>query len=135
MFPAFPIMTVLALTIMIARKSEAHDRIYQEYPSLYIATFGFIFAKITCRLIVSMSTFYMHLQPSSYMYTVRVVFHLLFSSLFQVAHMCKSEFEYWDSIYFGPGLMFMNQYFDYLVPEKYVLLLAFVSIIQCHFDL
>ena len=41
--------------------------------------------------------------------------------------MCKSELEYWDSVYFGPALLFMNQYFDFFVPEYYVLLAAFVS--------
>lgn len=41
--------------------------------------------------------------------------------------MCKSELEYWDSSYVGPALLFMNQYLDFLVPEYYVLWVAFVS--------
>lgn len=44
--------------------------------------------------------------------------------------MCKSELEYWDSIYVGPALLFMNQYFDFAFPEHYVLWAAFVSTIS-----
>lgn len=53
----------------------------------------------------------------------------------QVAHMSKSELEYWDSVYFGPALLFMNQYFDFFVPEYYVLWAAFVSIDMIQFTL
>lgn len=46
-------LTVIILTVMIAKKSELSDSIYQLYPCLYLTTFGFVFAKVTCKLIVS----------------------------------------------------------------------------------
>ena len=42
--------------------------------------------------------------------------------------MCKSELQYWDSVYFGPALLFMNQYFDFFFPEYYVLWVSLVSV-------
>lgn len=45
----------------------------------------------------------------------------------QVAHMTKSEMDYLDSALLGPFLLFMNQYFNYLVGEKYLLVFSLVS--------
>ncbi|KAF6029573.1 CEPT1 [Bugula neritina] len=104
LFPVFPIFTVLALTVVIAKKSEPSGDIYTQYPCIYLFTFGFLFAKVACKLIV--------------------------------AHMCKSELPYWDSIYFGPALLFLNQYFDFFFPEKYVLFIATVYTLLnlCHYS-
>ena len=52
-FPALPILTVIALTVIIAKKSEPAGNMYQLYPCLYLISFGFVFAKVTCKLIVS----------------------------------------------------------------------------------
>lgn len=49
------------------------------------------------------------------------------SFVFQVAHMTKNEMEYFDSSMFGPAMLFMNQYFNFFIPEYYVLWLCIVS--------
>lgn len=42
--------------------------------------------------------------------------------------MTKSEMEYMDTSLFGPFLMFMNQYFGTLIPERYLLYFSLVSL-------
>lgn len=43
-----------------------------------------------------------------------------------VAHMTKSEMHYLDSGLIGPLLLFLNQYFNNFIPERYVLWFALV---------
>lgn len=43
-----------------------------------------------------------------------------------VAHMTKSELDYFDSILIGPGMLFMNQYFNTFIDEYIVLWLCLV---------
>lgn len=43
-----------------------------------------------------------------------------------VAHMTKSEMEYFDSILIGPGMLFLNQYFNTFINEYIVLWLCLV---------
>ncbi|KFM82415.1 Choline/ethanolaminephosphotransferase 1, partial [Stegodyphus mimosarum] len=43
-----------------------------------------------------------------------------------VAHMTKSEVDYLDSVFLGPGMLFLNQYFDTFFNEYIVLWLCFV---------
>jgi len=62
LFPAFPIFTVLALTVVIAKKSEPSGDIYTQYPCIYLFTFGFLFAKVACKLIVSRNIFLSPIQ-------------------------------------------------------------------------
>lgn len=38
-----------------------------------------------------------------------------------VSHMTKSELDYFDSVYFGFGMLLINQYFDIVIAEYYVL--------------
>lgn len=42
--------------------------------------------------------------------------------------MTKSELDYFDSILIGPGMLFMNQYFNTFINEYIVLWLCLVSI-------
>lgn len=51
---------------------------------------------------------------------------------FQIAHMTKSEMGYADYGYFGPLLLFLNQYFNNFLPEIYVL---YIALIWCTYDL
>uniref|UniRef100_A0A1E1WRI2 Uncharacterized protein n=2 Tax=Pectinophora gossypiella TaxID=13191 RepID=A0A1E1WRI2_PECGO len=41
-----------------------------------------------------------------------------------VAHMTKSEMEYYDWSLLGPAMLFLNQYFNNAIPEYYVLWLC-----------
>jgi len=49
-----------------------------------------------------------------------------------VAHMTKSELAFIDTIYFGPLLLLINQFFDYAFPEY---LLLWVSLIYASLDI
>lgn len=49
-----------------------------------------------------------------------------------VAHMSKSEMNYFDSGLTGPAILFLNQYFNEFFTEYWVLWLAFI---WCTFDL
>lgn len=40
--------------------------------------------------------------------------------------MTKSEMDYLDTALLGPFLLFMNQYFNYVVKEKYLLFFSLV---------
>lgn len=42
----------------------------------------------------------------------------------QIAHMTKSEMDYWDWGLLGPGFLFLNQYFNCFLPEHWVLWIA-----------
>ncbi|KAJ8871443.1 hypothetical protein PR048_027760 [Dryococelus australis] len=50
-----------------------------------------------------------------------------------VAHMTKNEMEYLDSSLVGPAMLFLNQYFNFFIPEYIVLWICLVIISQCHF--
>lgn len=41
--------------------------------------------------------------------------------------MSKNEMQYLDSSLIGPAMLFLNQYFDFVINEYYVLWLCFVS--------
>lgn len=43
-----------------------------------------------------------------------------------VAHMCRSEMDYMDSALLGPGMLFLNQYFNTFVNEYAILILCLV---------
>ncbi len=45
----------------------------------------------------------------------------------QVAHMTKSPMDLLDTVFIGPGLLFLNQYFDTPLPESLLLWIAMVS--------
>ncbi|XP_064600331.1 choline/ethanolaminephosphotransferase 1-like [Liolophura sinensis] len=49
-----------------------------------------------------------------------------------VAHMTKSEMDLWDSVFIGPAMLFLNQYFNSFVNEHIVLWLC---CIYCTYDL
>lgn len=51
--------------------------------------------------------------------------HIFFSS--QVAHMTKSEMYLHDLAFLGPGLLFLDQYFNSFIDEYLVLWIALVS--------
>ncbi|XP_041972973.1 cholinephosphotransferase 1 isoform X4 [Aricia agestis] len=46
-----------------------------------------------------------------------------------VAHMTKSEMEYYDWSLLGPAMLFLNQYFNNAIPEYYVLWLCAIWVI------
>lgn len=43
-----------------------------------------------------------------------------------VAHMCRSEMDYMDSALLGPGMLFLNQYFNTFINEYAILLVCLV---------
>lgn len=45
----------------------------------------------------------------------------------QIAHMSRTEMELLDTSLLGPGLLFLNQYFDTWLNEHLVLWICFVS--------
>lgn len=47
--------------------------------------------------------------------------------------MTKSELYLQDTVFFGPGLLFLNQYFNNFVDEHVVLWIAMVSFILVRF--
>lgn len=50
-----------------------------------------------------------------------------FSVCLQVAHMTKSEMHLHDLAFLGPGLLFLDQYFNSFIDEYLVLWIALVS--------
>lgn len=51
--------------------------------------------------------------------------------------MTKNEMEYLDTALVGPAMLFLNQYFNFFMPEYIVLWLCLVSIfhaIICYFS-
>ncbi|OWR45529.1 choline/ethanolaminephosphotransferase 1 like protein [Danaus plexippus plexippus] len=46
-----------------------------------------------------------------------------------VAHMTKSEMEYYDWSLLGPAMLFLNQYFNHALPEYYVLWLCTIWVV------
>lgn len=55
------------------------------------------------------------------------VFYLFLSVCLQVAHMTKSEMHLHDLAFLGPGLLFLDQYFNSFIDEYLVLWIALVS--------
>lgn len=51
----------------------------------------------------------------------------VFSVCLQVAHMTKSEMHLHDLAFLGPGLLFLDQYFNSFIDEYLVLWIALVS--------
>lgn len=51
--PAIPLFLVVAPAFIIYRKSE--ESLYEDHPVLYIFAFGLVAAKITNKLVVSLS--------------------------------------------------------------------------------
>ena len=51
--PAIPLSLVIVPAYIIACKSE--ERIFEQHPSLYIIAFGLVVAKVTNRLVVTVS--------------------------------------------------------------------------------
>ena len=95
---------------MIAYKSD--ERIFHNQPILYVLLFGLVAAKITNRLVVSITT------PKLFL-----AFHDL---VLQVAHMCKGEISHRDATMLAPLVLFLNQYFNTFISEGPLLYLALV---------
>merc|ERR1712226_359800 len=62
-----------------------------------------------------------------------ILFYLLFgiyfakiTSVLIVSHMCRSELWFWDLTMWGPGIVCLNQYLNFLFPEHLVLTAAVV---------
>jgi len=47
--------------------------------------------------------------------------------VWQIAHMSRTEMTMLDTTFIGPGLLFLNQYFDTFFNELVVLWICFVS--------
>ncbi|KAH9638250.1 hypothetical protein HF086_013688 [Spodoptera exigua] len=99
--PVIPFSLVVVPAFIIFQKSESN--VYQHHPSLYIIAFGMVAAKVTNRLVVS-----------THISVIRRC----------VAHMTKSEMDYYDWSLLGPAMLFLNQYFNHALPEYYVLWLC-----------
>lgn len=69
----------------------------------------------------SLQAFSHHSRPS------RSTLLKLFSVCPQVAHMTKSEMHLHDLVFLGPGLLFLDQYFNSFIDEYLVLWIALVS--------
>ena len=111
--PAIPICLAVVPAYIIACKSEQH--IFELHPALYIIAFGLVVAKVTNRLVVSLCP---KLRRKNRL--------LVFKSIFQVAHMTRSEMDYLDSVLIGPALLFLNQYFNTFFQEYHVLWVCLV---------
>ncbi|GFY70700.1 hypothetical protein TNIN_274251 [Trichonephila inaurata madagascariensis] len=74
----------------------------------------------------STTNIYEH-HPGLYILAFGVVSSKIANKLV-VAHMTKSEVDYLDSIFIGPGMLFLNQYFDTFFNEYIVLWLCFVYV-------
>ncbi|XP_021188911.1 cholinephosphotransferase 1 isoform X2 [Helicoverpa armigera] len=70
----------------------------------------------------SESNVYQH-HPSLYILAFGMVAAKVTNRLV-VAHMTKSEMEYYDWSLLGPAMLFLNQYFNHALPEYYVLWLC-----------
>ena len=46
--------------------------------------------------------------------------------------MTKSEMDFFDSSLLGPAMLFLNQYFNYILNEYVVLWIMFVSYLYTH---
>ena len=46
--------------------------------------------------------------------------------------MTKSEMDFFDSSLLGPAMLFLNQYFNYILNEYLVLWIMFVSYLYTH---
>ncbi|CAG0912682.1 unnamed protein product [Notodromas monacha] len=64
-------------------------------------------------------------HPCLYLATFGIVAAKITNKLV-VAHMTKHEMTFMDSAYIGPAMLFLNQYFDFYIPEVYVLWLALI---------
>jgi len=51
--------------------------------------------------------------------------------VWQIAHMSRTEMAMLDTTFIGPGLLFLNQYFDTFFNELVVLWICFVSLCSC----
>ncbi|XP_022083677.1 cholinephosphotransferase 1-like [Acanthaster planci] len=70
-------------------------------------------------------------QPCIYLLTFGLVASKITNKLV-VAHMTKSAMDLLDTVFIGPGLLFLNQYFDTPLPEH---LLLWIALIYCMADL
>lgn len=50
-----------------------------------------------------------------------------------IAHMSRSELQFWDWIYLCPLAMILNQYYDYYVDEYKLLVISTVSYMLGYF--
>ncbi|XP_033646223.1 cholinephosphotransferase 1-like [Asterias rubens] len=70
-------------------------------------------------------------QPCVYLLTFGFVAAKIINKLV-VAHMTKSPMDLLDTVFIGPGLLFLNQYFDTPLPES---LLLWIAMVYCLADL
>jgi hypothetical protein len=111
-----PLLLVFFLQIIIARKSTS--ALYETNCCLYTLAFGFVWAKMTVRLIVT-KLLCSRCRPAC---------HLIDRYSLKVAHMTKGEVYLTDSCLVGPMMLLLNQYFNFLFPEYHILWLCFVSV-------
>lgn len=90
--PVLPFLFIIVPAYVIAIKSKSG--VYESHPTLYMITFGILFAKITNKLVIA------HLSKSQ------------MDSFWTEPGMC------------GPAILFLNQYFNEFIPEYYALWLA-----------
>lgn len=85
-----------------------------------------VIAKISNKLVVRLVSPH-HLKNAKSCFFL-VTFYLPHVSRLQIAHMTRSELYLPDTTFIGPGLLFLNQYFNSFVDEHIVLWIAMVSI-------
>lgn len=81
----------------------------------------FFFVVISATMIAVKSNSHIYeLHPMLYLMTFGILFAKITNKLV-VAHLSKSEMEYFDSGMWGILVMFLNQYFNEFIPEYYLL--------------
>lgn len=70
-------------------------------------------------------------HPMLYLMTFGILFAKITNKLV-IAHLSKSEMDYFDSGMWGPFILFLNQYFNEFIPEYHLVWIAFI---WCTLDL
>ncbi|MGH0137612.1 UNVERIFIED_CONTAM: hypothetical protein FKN15_020296 [Acipenser sinensis] len=145
--PGTHIGLILTMAVMIFKKSSS--QLFENHSCLYILTFGCVFAKIANKLvdtsvlspgthiglILTMAVMIFKKSSSQLFENHSCLYILTFGCVFAkianklvVAHMAKSELHLQDTAFIGPGLLFLNQYFNSFIDEYFVLWIAMTSL-------
>ncbi|RLW00282.1 hypothetical protein DV515_00009208 [Chloebia gouldiae] len=121
--PGLHIGLLITLAITIYKKSTT--QLFEKHSCLYVLTFGLVNAKISQKLVIRG-------DQDSELDSERLCVTLMKTCLLLnglVAHMTKSEICLQDSAFIGPGLLFLDQYFNSFIDEYIVLWIAlFISL-------
>lgn len=91
--PIIPLLSVFTLTLLIYSRSASN--VFVEYVALYIITFGFVSAKITCKLVVAhMSKSEMAKMDTIFIGPLILFFNQYFNTYFNEYYMLWIAFAY-----------------------------------------